>query len=252
MTGPAIEVRDLSVVYRLARHPASDVKEFALRRIKRQVVYDELWALRDVSFTVDRGEVLGVVGGNGAGKSTLMKAVGGIIRPSHGRVIVRGHITPILGLGAGLHPDLTGAENIVLLAALLGRDTRRARARAPAIAEWAGLTGYLDVPLRAYSSGMTARLSFAVVADERPDVLLLDEILAVGDADFQVRSGERVRELIGGGTTVIIVSHDLATIADWSARVLWLEGGRTVRVGDPKAVTRDYLARITGSPSPPA
>jgi len=169
-----------------------------------------------------------------------MKAVGGILRPTVGRVVVHGRVTPILGLGAGLHPDLTGEENIIILAALLGREPRIARARAGAIAEWAGLVDYLDVPLRVYSAGMMARLAFAVVTDERPDVLLLDEIFAVGDADFQRRSEERIQDLLTDGTTIMLVSHDTTAIRNLCSRVLCLEGGAVAGIGEPDAVVSAY------------
>jgi ABC-type polysaccharide/polyol phosphate transport system ATPase subunit len=235
-----IDVSGLSIAFRLPHHTTSSIKEFAIRRVKRQVHYQRLWALRDVSFSVAHGEVLGVVGAHRAGNTTFMKAVGGIVRPTAGRVVVHGRVTPILGLGAGLHPDLTGEENIIVLAALLGREPRRARARAAAIAEWAGLTDYLDVPLRTYSAGMMARLAFAVVSDERPEVLLLDEIFAVGDADFQRRSQERIAALLDGGTTVMLVSHDTATIRDLSSRVLWLAEGAVADIGEPDAILSAY------------
>jgi ABC-type polysaccharide/polyol phosphate transport system ATPase subunit len=240
---PAIEVSELSVGFRLPRTVAPSFKEFAIRFVKRELAYDRTWALREVSFSLDRGEVLGVVGPNGAGKTTLLRALGGILRPAGGRVVVRGHTTPIIGLGVGLQRELTGRENIVLLGAMLGRDPRAVAARVPAVADWAGLADYLDVPLRAYSLGMVARLAFAVVTDERPDVLLLDEVLAVGDLDFQRRSLERMESLVAGGTTVVLASHDVTQVARRASRVLWLDGGRPVRIGDPAETVDAYVER---------
>jgi ABC-type polysaccharide/polyol phosphate transport system ATPase subunit len=208
--------------------------------LRRRIAYHEIWPLREVDLSIEPGELMGVIGRNGAGKTTLMKTLCGITPPSAGRVLVRGRVTPVLGLGAGLHPDLTGRENIVLLGALLGRDARDLRARAAPIAEWAELTDYLDSPLRVYSAGMAARLALAVVTDDQPDVLLLDEIFAVGDAEFQERSRERILDLLRGGSTVVLVSHDLETIEEWSDRVLWLDAGRVAGLGEPSAIVTRY------------
>src|SRR3954447_19190462 len=231
--GAAIEVEALSVAVRIPDVATWSLKEFVLHGLRRRITDHEIWPLRDVSVSIEPGELMGVIGRNGAGKTTLMKAISGIIAPTHGRVLVRGRVTPVLGLGAGLHPDLTGSENIELLGALLGRNPRDLRRRAAAIAEWAELSDYLDVPLRVYSAGMAARLALAVVTDGEPDVLLLDEIFAVGDAEFQERSRERILDLLRSGTTVVLVSHDLETIAEWSSRVLWLDDGRVITIGDP-------------------
>src|SRR3954462_12408121 len=184
----AIHAHELSVAVRVPDVATWSLKEFVLHGLRRQITHHEIWPLRDVSVSIEPGELMGVIGRNGAGKTTLMKAISGIIAPTHGRVLVRGRVTPVLGLGAGLHPDLTGSENIELLGALLGRNPRDLRRRARAIAEGAELSDYLDVPLRVYSAGMAARLALAVVTDGQPDVLLLDEIFAVGDAEFQERS----------------------------------------------------------------
>jgi ABC-2 type transport system ATP-binding protein len=237
---PAIEAEGLSVAVRLPDVATWSLKEFVLHGLRRQISYHEIWPLRDVTVAIEPGELMGVIGRNGAGKTTLMKAMSGIIAPTHGRVLVRGRVTPVLGLGAGLHPDLTGRENIELLGALLGRNPRDLRPRAAAIAEWAELSDYLDVPLRVYSAGMSARLALAVVTDGQPDVLLLDEIFAVGDAEFQERSRERILDLLRCGSTVVLVSHDLETVEEWSSRVMWLDAGRVAAIGDPAATVGRY------------
>jgi ABC-type polysaccharide/polyol phosphate transport system ATPase subunit len=242
---PTIEVRSLSVAVRLPDLATGNLKEFAIRGIQRRIAYHELWPLRDVTACISHGELLGIIGRNGAGKTTLMKVVSGILPPTEGRVLVRGRVTPVLGLGVGLHPDLTGRENIVLLGAMLGREPRDLRARAGQIAEWAEVLDYLDTPLRYYSAGMSARLALAVVTDERPDVLLLDEIFAVGDAGFQQRSRERIIHLLHRGTTVVLVSHDMDTISEWSSRVLWLDGGRVAGIGEPDAIVAQYTEAAT-------
>jgi ABC-2 type transport system ATP-binding protein len=242
---PAIEAEGLSVAVRVPDVATWSLKEFVLHGLRRQIAHHEIWPLRDVTVSIDPGELMGVIGRNGAGKTTLMKAMSGIIGPTHGRVLVRGRVTPVLGLGAGLHPDLTGRENIELLGALLGRKPRVLRQRAAAIAEWAELSDYLDVPLRVYSAGMSARLALAVVTDGQPDVLLLDEIFAVGDAEFQERSRERILDLLHAGSTVVLVSHDLETIAEWSSRVMWLDAGRVAAIGDPAATVALYSEAAT-------
>jgi ABC-type polysaccharide/polyol phosphate transport system ATPase subunit len=237
---PAIEAEGLSVAVRVPDVATWSLKEFVLHGLRRQITYHEIWPLRDVTVSIEPGELMGVIGRNGAGKTTLMKAMSGIIAPTHGRVLVRGRVTPVLGLGAGLHPDLTGRENIELLGALLGRNPRDLRMRAAAIAEWAELSDYLDVPLRVYSAGMSARLALAVVTDGQPDVLLLDEIFAVGDAEFQERSRERILDLLRCGSTVVLVSHDLDTVEEWSSRVMWVDAGRVAAIGDPSATVARY------------
>jgi ABC-type polysaccharide/polyol phosphate transport system ATPase subunit len=244
---PAIEAQGLSLSVRLPDLATWSLKEFVVHGLRRRIAYHEIWPVRDVTVSVDPGELLGVIGRNGAGKTTLMKLISGILAPSRGRVVVRGRMTPVLGLGAGLDPELTGRENIVLLGALLGRDPRRLQARATAIADWAELREYLDVPLRTYSAGMSARLAFAVVTDDQPDILLLDEILAVGDGVFQDRARERIRELIRRGSTVLLVSHDLGAIEEWSTRVIWLEAGRVAGLGEPSTVVAQYSGQMAES-----
>jgi ABC-type polysaccharide/polyol phosphate transport system ATPase subunit len=242
---PAVDVEALSVAVRIPDVATWSLKEFVLHGLRRRITDHEIWPLRDVTVSIEPGELMGVIGRNGAGKTTLMKAISGIIAPTHGRVLVRGRVTPVLGLGAGLHPDLTGSENIELLGALLGRNPRDLRRRAAAIAEWAELSDYLDVPLRVYSAGMAARLALAVVTDGEPDVLLLDEIFAVGDAEFQERSRERILDLLRAGSTVVLVSHDLETIEEWSSRVIWLDGGRVAAIGEAAATVARYVEAAT-------
>ena len=199
MSTPRVEFDDVSLAFRLPRSRASSIKEMAIVGLRHGLRVDTLWALRNVSFTIERGELLGVIGNNGAGKTTLVRLMARILAPTMGRIIVRGSVAPLLGLSAGFGPDLTGRENIIRLGALVGRHPKEMRARADAIGEWAGLHEYLDVPIRTYSSGMTARLGFAIATDRQPDVLLMDEIHAVGDQDFRARSVERIRRSSDAG-----------------------------------------------------
>lgn len=237
---PAVLVEDVRLGYRLSRNSGSSLKEFAISLFKRQVAYETLWALESVNLAVYPGEVLAVIGHNGAGKSTLMKLIARVLPPTSGRVRVRGHIAPMIELGAGFNPDLTGFENVVLYGTLLGRSPADMRARAAPIAEWAELADYMDVPVRSYSSGMLARLAFSVAVDTAPDVLIVDEVLSVGDESFQRRSMQRIEAMIGAGTAVILVSHSMPQVLERATRVIWLDHGCVVREGAPEEVVAAY------------
>ncbi len=249
MTESAISVQDVRLEYRLSRSNIGSFKEYAIQAIKRQVRYESLWALDGVAFEVAKGEVFGVVGPNGAGKSTLLKIMARVLPPTEGRVIVRGSVAPMIELGAGFNTDLTGFENTVMYGTLLGRTPEHMRTRAPAIAEWADLADYMDVPLRSYSSGMLARLAFSVATDIDPDILVVDEVLSVGDAAFRLRSEERIEQLIKAGASVVLVSHDLDTVARMADRVMWLDKGKPEAIGDPGDVIGAYRASVNdGNP----
>ncbi len=239
-----IEVRDVSLAYRLARNRPGTLKEFAIRLLKRQIQYELLWALNGVSLRVAPGEVFGVIGPNGAGKSTLMKIIAGVLPPTTGRVIVRGNVAPMIELGAGFNPELTAYENIVLYGALLGRDPRHMRERALEIARWAGVEDFFDVPVRSFSSGMMARLAFSVSSDIEPQILLVDEVLAVGDEAFRQKSLERMRSLIEGGSCVMLVSHSLSSVTDLADRVIWLDRGQVKMIGEAEEVVEAYRSSI--------
>jgi ABC-2 type transport system ATP-binding protein len=237
---PSVVATNIGLAYRMARDQAGSMKEFAINMLKRQVVYESLWALDDVSFEIEKGEVFGVVGPNGAGKSTLMKVLAGVLPPSSGRVVVRGLVSPMIELSGGMNPEMTGRENIVLFGVLLGRDPEYMRERVGPISEWAELTEFLDVPNRNYSTGMVARLGFAIATDVKPEILLVDEVMAVGDEAFRRKSNERLQELMDGGTTVVIVSHSLNAVRNMADRVMWLDHGRIKMVGDAETVVQAY------------
>lgn len=239
-----IEVKDVSMAYQLARNRASTAKEYVINLLKRQVVYDELWALNDVSFDVRRGEVVGIVGANGAGKSTLMKVLAGVLHPSAGRVIVRGRLSPMIEVSGGMNNELSGRENIVLMGTLLGRTPREMNQRVDPIAEWAGLEEFIDVPVRGYSTGMKARLGFGVATDVKPDVLLIDEVLAVGDEAFRAKSLDRIEYLMDGGTSVVVVSHSLPMIEKLCERAIWFDRGYVKAMGPAKDVVDAYKASV--------
>jgi ABC-type polysaccharide/polyol phosphate transport system ATPase subunit len=239
-----IEVTDVRLAYRLARNRAGTFKEFAINLLKRQLVYEQLWALDDVTFSVGPGEVFGVVGPNGAGKSTLMKALAGVLPPTSGRVIVRGIVSPMIEVSGGINPEMTGRENIVLLGTLLGREPAEMRGRTAEIAEWSGLTDFMNVPVASYSSGMRARLMFAVATDVKPDVLLVDEVLAVGDEAFRRTSLQRIEDLMAGGTSVVLVSHSLSTVMRYADTAMWLDHGRVKAMGPAKEVVEAYQGSV--------
>ena len=244
MTPPAIEVREASLAFRLSRSRAGTIKEAAIQMMKRQIKYEQLWALKSVSFDVADGEVLGVIGPNGAGKSTLMKMLARVLPPTEGRVIVRGTVAPMIELGAGFNMELTAFENIAMYGALLGRKPEYMRERAAEIAHWADLDDFIDVPLRSYSSGMLARLGFSVATDTEPDVLIVDEVLSVGDAAFQHKSAERMEKMIGEGASVVLVSHNLGTVLDIADRAMWMDHGIIKMEGDPAEVVAAYESTV--------
>ena len=237
---PAIEVRDVSLEYRLSRNRPGSLKEFAVRFAKGQVQYDKFYALKDVSFTAMPGELFAVIGPNGAGTSSLMKLPARVLPPTDGRVIVRGSVAPMINLGAGFNPGLTGYENAVMNGTLLGRAPGLMKERVSQIAEWAELTEFMDVPVRSYSSGMLARLGFSVAIDADPDILIVDEVLAVGDEAFQRRSFGRIKKMIDSGVTVVLVSHGMDQVLELADRVMWLDHGEVRMMGEPGSVVKAY------------
>ncbi|MBI4916176.1 MAG: ABC transporter ATP-binding protein [Acidobacteria bacterium] len=237
-----ISLADVSVRYRVPHERIPTIKEYAIRWLRRRIRYQDFWALRSVSLEVHRNEVLGIIGANGAGKSTLLKVVARVLQPTSGRVRLWGRVAPLLELGAGFDPELTGRENIFLNGTILGFCRNDIAGRIDRIVEFAGLEEFIDAPLRTYSSGMYARLGFAVATDIRPEILIIDEILSVGDAAFQEKSFDRVRSFLGDGTTVLLVSHSLDQIARLCQRVAWLQHGELVTVGPPDEVIARYRA----------
>ena len=211
--------------------------------------YEEIWALRDVSFELAEGEVLGVIGRNGAGKSTLLKILTRITTPTSGRAEIRGRVGSLLEVGTGFHPELTGRENVYLNGSVLGMKRREIVAKFPAIVEFAGVEQFIDTPVKRYSSGMSVRLAFAVAAHLEPEVLLVDEVLAVGDAEFQRRCLGRMEDLSESGRTVIFVSHQMQAVAQLCDRVLWLDKGEIVKDGRGADVVASYLQSGIGAGS---
>ena len=241
MTSPAVECRQVSLVYPLVRDRPGSFKEQVIRSLRRKIEVDEVKAIQDLSLQVEYGEVLGVIGDNGAGKSTLMKVIARVLPPTEGRVIVRGLVAPLIELGAGFNPELTATENVILYGAILGRSPVEMAERSDAIIAWAGLSEFADVAVRAFSSGMLARLGFSIVTDINPDVLLVDEILSVGDQSFRERSRERVGHVMDRGAATILVSHDMQMVQDLASRAIWLDRGWIREQGSPEDVIAAYM-----------
>ena len=240
VTGHIIEVKDVYLNYIIRHGRASTIKEAAISAIKRINLDITVNALKDISFTVDRGEVLAIIGHNGAGKSTLLKILSRVLPPTNGVVKVNGTVAPMLELGAGFNPELSGEDNILLFGVLLGNSIKDMKSKVTEIAEWAGLTEHIHLPLRTYSSGMMARLAFAVATFQKSDVLIVDEILGVGDADFQTKSKAKMLDLISHGEATILVSHDLTTVQELATKVLWLDHGNQKMLGPTQEVLDAY------------
>jgi lipopolysaccharide transport system ATP-binding protein len=238
---PVIELSDVAVRYRAAQERIPSFKEYAIRWLRRQIRYEEFWALQNISLSVKPGEVLGIIGPNGAGKSTLLKVVARVLRPTRGRVQIRGRISPLLELGAGFDPELTGRENVYLNSAILGYSKLNIDKRFDRIVDFAGLHDFIDAPVRTYSTGMAARLGFAVATDVRPEILIVDEILGVGDAEFQTKSFERIQSFQAEGTTILLVSHSLDRIQEMCSRAIWLDHGQLMLAGTAENVVGRYL-----------
>jgi len=235
-----IHVNNVSVRYLMSYDRVKSIKEYLVQMVKGKLRYEEFWALKNVSFDVKKGEVVGIVGHNGAGKSTMLKAISGILKPTEGSISVHGNIVPMLELGSGFDQDLTGRENVFLNGAILGYSEHYLKEKYDEILEFSELGKFIDVPLRNYSSGMMMRLAFSIATVVNPEILIVDEILAVGDAAFQKKSKTRMKQLMSGGTTVLFVSHNLEQIREMCDRVVWLEHGHVKMFGDTKTVCDAY------------
>ncbi|MEL7061110.1 MAG: ABC transporter ATP-binding protein [Acidobacteriota bacterium] len=240
MNDAVIQLEDLALRYRLARNRVTSLKEFMIHMLSGSLEYSELWALDGIDLEVQRSEALGIIGRNGAGKSTLLKVISGVLKPTRGKRVVRGRISPILELGTGFDYELTGHENIFLNGLLRGHTRKSIEAKVDGIIEFSGLEEFIHSPVRNYSTGMMARLGFAVATAWVPEVLVLDEVLSVGDARFLKRCHERLDSFRAAGTTALIVSHSPLEILNHCSRVIWVEGGKIVADGEPRDVVGQY------------
>jgi ABC-type polysaccharide/polyol phosphate transport system ATPase subunit len=239
-TETMIKIENVSIRFRVPHEQIPTIKEYAIRRLRRGITYHDFWALRHINLEVQKGEVFGIVGSNGAGKSTLLKVVSRVLRPTDGRVRVRGRVAPLLELGAGFDYELTGRENIFLNGAILGYSHQDISARVERIIDFAGLRDFINTPMRTYSTGMIARLGFSVATDVQPDILIIDEILSVGDQEFQKKSAARIKSFGENGTTIFLVSHSLSMVQTMCARAAWLSHGEIKAVGDAREVVESY------------
>ncbi len=235
-----LRLEDVSVVYKVTKERITSLKEYTIRRLRREVMHEEFWALRDVNLELCRGEVFGIVGRNGAGKSTLLKVVARVLRPTRGRVWVKGHVAPLLEMGAGFHLELTGRENVHLYGSLLGFSRAEMDEKLERIVDFAELWDFIDSPLRTYSTGMVTRLAFSIATDVQPDILIVDEILGVGDEAFQRKSRERMLGFCEHGATVILVTHSTELMQSTCTRAMWLDHGRVKMIGPADEVGAAY------------
>lgn len=237
-----IKIDDVSMKFNLEIEKDFSMKQAFVNLFtkKKKKKNDDFWALKNVSFTVDKGEVVGLIGSNGAGKSTLLKVVSGVMKPTSGKVTVQGVISPMIELGAGFDGNLTARENIYLNGAILGYSKKFLDEKFEEIVDFSELRDFLDVPVKNFSSGMTAKLAFSIATIVNPEILIVDEILSVGDIKFQEKSKHKMMEMIKGGTTVLYVSHSLESIKDLCTKVVWLEHGKVVKIGDTKKICDAY------------
>ncbi|WP_099190532.1 ABC transporter ATP-binding protein [Tepidibacter mesophilus] len=235
-----VEIKNVSMRFNMSKEKVDSFKEYFIKLLKKELLFEEFIALKDVSFSVKKGEIFGLIGLNGAGKSTLLKIIAGVLKPTEGNAKVRGSMAPLIELGAGFDQNLTGRENVFLNGAVLGYSKEFMQQKLDEIIEFSELHNFMDTPLKNYSSGMKARLGFSVATLINPKILIIDEVLAVGDFKFQKKCEKRMQELLSNGTTVLFVSHSIGQVEKMCDRVLWLEKGRVKMIGDTKEVCELY------------
>ena len=235
-----IKVDHVSMKFNLASEKFDSLKEYIIKSLKKQVSYNEFWALKDVSFEVYRGESLGLIGLNGSGKSTMLKTIAGVLKPTTGKVEVCGTVAPLIELGAGFDMDLTARENVFLNGALLGYGREEMEKHYDNIVEFSELQNFMDVPVKNFSSGMVSRLAFAIATIGTPDILIVDEVLSVGDFRFQEKCEKRIKKMMGKDTTILFVSHNINQVENLCNKIVWLEKGVVKAFGDAKEIAEEY------------
>ena len=240
----ALIVDNVSMKFNLSSEKVDNIKEYIIKSIKHQISYDEFWSLRNVSFTMNKGDRMGILGLNGAGKSTLLKVISGVYKPTEGKVIRHGKVVPLLELGAGFDQQYTGKENIFLYGTVLGYTKGYLEEKYDEIVEFSELGKFIDVPIKNYSSGMKSKLGFSIATISNPDILILDEVLSVGDAKFRKKSEAKIMQLMEGGTTVLFVSHSLAQVRRICDRAMILDHGTLKAIGGIDEISNQYEAMI--------
>lgn len=240
MKEKVVEVQDVSMHFNLMEEKVDSIKEYFMKLIKGKLLYNDFIALKHVSFSIYKGEIVGLVGFNGAGKSTMLKILAGVLTPTSGKVVVKGKIAPLIEVGAGFDPELTARENIYLNGAILGHSAQYINDHFDEIIDFAELKDFVDVPVKNFSSGMYARLGFSIATMVKPDILIVDEVLSVGDYRFQEKCEERIRRMIKEGVTIILVSHDIHLIESLCTKVIWLDHGTVRDIGPADKVCAEY------------
>ena len=235
-----IKVNDVGMEFNLSQEKVDNLKEYIIKLLKRELLFQEFWALKNISFEVKKGDRVGIIGLNGAGKSTLLKIISGVMKPTEGTVKINGKLVPLLELGAGFDPNYTGRENIFLNGAMLGYTKEFLESKYNEILEFSEIGKFINVPLKNYSSGMRARLGFSIATMMEPEILVLDEVLSVGDAKFKKKSEERIMSLFDKGTTVLFVSHSVYQVKRICNKAIWLEHGKIIMEGDVEEVCAAY------------
>ena len=246
MSKTAIEVDNVSMKFNLSREKVDSLKDYIFKTIKREIQYNEFWALKNVSFSVEKGDRVGILGLNGAGKSTLLKVISGVFKPTEGHVDKHGKMVPLLELGAGFDPQYTGKENIYLYGAMLGYTKKFIDSKYDEIVEFSELQKFMDVPVKNYSSGMKSRLGFSIATVVEPKILILDEVLSVGDAKFRKKSEKKIMSMFDSGVTVLFVSHSLEQVRRLCNKAMILEIGKLIAYGDIDPISEQYSKMIGG------
>lgn len=246
MSKTAIEVDNVSMKFNLSLEKVDSLKDYIFKTIKREIQYNEFWALKNVSFSVEKGDRVGILGLNGAGKSTLLKVISGVFKPTEGHVDKHGKMVPLLELGAGFDPQYTGKENIYLYGAMLGYTKKFIDSKYDEIVEFSELQKFMDVPVKNYSSGMKSRLGFSIATVVEPKILILDEVLSVGDAKFRKKSEKKIMSMFDSGVTVLFVSHSLEQVQRLCNKAMILEKGKLIAYGDIDPISEQYSKMIGG------
>ena len=235
-----VDVNHVSMKFNLASEKFDSFKEYIIKSLKKQVAFEEFWALKDITFSISKGEAVGLIGLNGSGKSTMLKTIAGVLKPTKGRVTVKGNIAPLIELGAGFDMDLTARENVFLNGSLLGYTREEMERYYDGIVDFSELKDFMDVPVKNFSSGMVSRLAFAIATIGTPDILIVDEVLSVGDFRFQEKCEKRIQSMMDSDTTILFVSHSIEQVKKLCSKIIWLEKGKLKMIGEAEELCEIY------------